>query len=132
MGTIIGKIIASIAVPAEGGCSKAKTTTRRIAKPMDKANQIALKSKICIKGKTAKQEPMKKPKKCPPIILFGSAEILFGKAKTINTVAPILAITTGFSDKTRVIMDTDRAAYKLCTIHAFHYSRKSKSIFIWF
>ena len=77
---------------------------------MDKANQIALKSTICIKGKTAKQEPMKKTKKCPPIILFGSAEILFGKAKTINAVAPILAITTGFSDNNRVIKKTVPAA----------------------
>ena len=77
---------------------------------MDKANQIALKSKICIKGKTAKQEPMKKSKKCPPIILFGPADILFGKAKTINAVAPILAITTGFSDNNRVIKKTVPAA----------------------
>ena len=53
---------------------------------------------------------MKKPKKCPTIILFGSAEILFGKAKTINAVAPILAITTGFSDNNRVIKKTVPAA----------------------
>ena len=39
---------------------------------------------------------MKKPKKRPPIILLGSDEILFGKTKTINAFAPILAITTGF------------------------------------
>ena len=99
---------------------------------MDKANQIALKSTMCINGKTAKQEPMKKPKKCPPIILFGSAEILFGKAKTINAVAPMLAITTGFSDKIRVITNTDRAAYELCIIYAFHCGGKSESIFIGF
>tara|TARA_B100000925_G_C21900971_1_gene427091 strand:+ start:283 stop:603 length:321 start_codon:yes stop_codon:yes gene_type:complete len=105
-------------------------TIRKMVKPMDKANQIALKIIICINGKTAKHEPIKKPRKCPPIILFGSAEILFGKAKIMNAVAPILAITTGFSDKIRVIMNTDRAAYELCTIYAFHCGGKLESIFI--
>ena len=41
--------------------------------------------KYNIHENTAKHEPIKKPKKCPPIILFGSAAILFGKAKTFNT-----------------------------------------------
>ena len=36
-----------------------------MVKPIDKANHTALKSTICIKGKTAKHEPMKKPRKCP-------------------------------------------------------------------
>ena len=66
-----------------------------------------------MKGNTAKHEPIKKPKKCPPIILFGSAAILFGKAKTMNAVAPILAITTGFSDKSKVMKNTAAAAYEL-------------------
>ena len=88
----------------------AQITIRRIVKPIDKANHIALKSSICINGKTAKHEPMKKPRKCPPIILFGSAAILFGKAKTINAVAPMLAITTGFSDNNKVIKKTVPAA----------------------
>ena len=57
-----------------------------MVKPIDKANHIALKSTICMKGKTAKHELMKKPRKCPPIILFGSAAKLFGKAKTINAI----------------------------------------------
>ena len=39
----------------------AQITIRRIVKPIDKANHIALKSSICINGKTAKHEPMKKP-----------------------------------------------------------------------
>lgn len=77
---------------------------------MDKANHIALKSTIYIKGKTAKHEPVKKPRKYPPIIFFGSADVLFGKAKTINAVAPILAITTGFSDSIKVMKKTDKAA----------------------
>ena len=62
------------------------------------------------KRKNSKTGTNEKPKKCPPIILFGSAEILFGKAKTINAVAPILAITTGFSDNNRVIKKTVPAA----------------------
>ena len=57
--------------------------------PTDKENQIALKNKMFMNGKTAKQEPIKKPRKCPPIILFGSAEILFGIAKTMNAVDSI-------------------------------------------
>jgi len=39
----------------------AQITIRRIVKPIDKANHIALKSNICINGKTAKHEPMEKP-----------------------------------------------------------------------
>tara|TARA_B100000427_G_C15216707_1_gene467116 strand:- start:151 stop:351 length:201 start_codon:yes stop_codon:yes gene_type:complete len=66
-----------------------------------------------MKGKTAKQDPIKNPKKCPPIIRLGSAAILFGKAKTINAVEPILAMATGFSDRIRVIKKTDKAAYEL-------------------
>ena len=78
--------------------------------PTDKENQIALKNKMFMNGKTAKQEPIKKPRKCPPIILFGSAEILFGIAKTMNAVDPMLAIITGLSDDISVMMKTVRAA----------------------
>ena len=46
---------------------------------------------------------MKKPRKCPPIIRFGSAAILFGIAKTINAVAPMLAMINGLLDKVNVI-----------------------------
>ena len=81
--------------------------------PTDKENQIALKNKMFMNGKTAKQEPIKKPRKCPPIILFGSAEILFGIAKTMNAVDPILAIITGLSDSMSVMMKTVRAAKEL-------------------
>jgi len=63
-----------------------------------------------MKGKTAKHEPIKKPRKCPPIILFGSAAILFGIAKTINAVAPMLAIITGLLDKVIVMKKTVAAA----------------------
>ena len=78
--------------------------------PTDKENQIALKNKMFMNGKTAKQEPIKKPRECPPIILFGSAEILFGIAKTINAVAPMLAIITGLLDKVIVMKKTVAAA----------------------
>ena len=78
--------------------------------PTDNENHIALKKTISINGKTAKHEPIKKPRKCPPIILFGSAEILFGIAKTINAVDPMLAIITGLSDNMSVMMKTVRAA----------------------
>ena len=81
--------------------------------PTDKENQIALKNKMFMNGKTAKQEPIKKPRKCPPIILFGSAEILFGIAKTMNAVDPMLAIITGLWDSISVMMKTVKAAEEL-------------------
>ena len=81
--------------------------------PTDKENQIALKNKMFMNGKTAKQEPIKKPRKCPPIIRFGSAAILFGIAKTINAVAPMLAIMTGLSYNMSVMMKTVKAAKEL-------------------
>ena len=49
---------------------------------------------------------MKKPRKCPPIIRFGSVAILFGIAKTINPVAPMLAIFTGLLDKVILMKKT--------------------------
>ena len=101
------------AVPAAGGCSTSNTTIKSIVMPTDKENHIALKITMCINGKTAKQEPIKKPKKCPPIILFGSAAILFGIAKTINAVAPMLAIMTGLSYNMSVMMKTVKAAKEL-------------------
>ena len=81
--------------------------------PTDKENQISLKNKMFMNGKTAKQEPIKKPRKCPPIILFGSAEILFGIAKTMNAVDPMLAIMTGLSDSISVMIKTVKAAEEL-------------------
>ena len=51
----------------------------------------------------------KKPRKCPPIIRFGSAAILFGIAKTINAVSPILAIIIGLLDKV-IVMKKEVAA----------------------
>ena len=81
--------------------------------PTDKENQIALKNKMFMNGKTAKQEPIKKPRECPPIILFGSAEILFGIAKTINAVDPMLAIITGLWDSISVMIKTVKAAEEL-------------------
>tara|TARA_B100000579_G_scaffold294029_1_gene244328 strand:- start:2142 stop:2396 length:255 start_codon:yes stop_codon:yes gene_type:complete len=81
--------------------------------PTDKENQIALKNKMFMNGKTAKQEPIKKPRKCPPIILFGSAEILFGIAKTMNAVDPMLAIITGLWDSISVMIKTVKAAEEL-------------------
>tara|TARA_Y100001934_G_scaffold121569_1_gene148660 strand:- start:3036 stop:3350 length:315 start_codon:yes stop_codon:yes gene_type:complete len=101
------------AVPAAGGCSTSNTTIKSMVMPTDKENHIALKITMCINGKTAKQEPIKKPRKCPPIILFGSAAILFGIAKTINAVAPILATMTGLSYNMRVMMKTVKAAKEL-------------------
>ena len=53
---------------------------------------------------------MKKPRKCPPIIGFGSVAILFGIEKTINTVAPMLAIITELLDKVIVMKKTVIAA----------------------
>ena len=81
--------------------------------PTDKENQLALKNKMFMNGKTAKQEPIKKPRKCPPIILFGSAEILFGIAKTMNAVDPMLAIITGLWDSISVMIKTVKAAEEL-------------------
>ena len=81
--------------------------------PTDKENQIALKNKMFMNGKTAKQDPIKKPRKCPPIILFGSAEILFGIAKTMNAVDPMLAIITGLWDSLSVMIKTLKAAEEL-------------------
>ena len=81
--------------------------------PTDKENQIALKNKMFMNGKTAKQDPIKKPRKCPPIILFGSAEILFGIAKTMNAVNPMLAIITGLWDSISVMIKTVKAAEEL-------------------
>ena len=74
-----------------------------MAMPNNNENHNALKRTTSINGKTAKHEPMKKPRKCPPIIRFGSVAILFGIAKTINAVAPMLAIITGLLDKVNVI-----------------------------
>tara|TARA_B100000530_G_scaffold34090_1_gene19873 strand:+ start:423 stop:749 length:327 start_codon:yes stop_codon:yes gene_type:complete len=98
--------------------------------PTDKENQIALKNKMFMNGKTAKQEPIKKPRKCPPIILFGSAEILFGIAKTMNAVDPMLAIITGLSDSMSVMMKTVRAAKELWIIYCFQYGGKLGSMLI--
>jgi len=81
--------------------------------PTDKENQLALKNKMFMNGKTAKQEPIKKPRKCPPIILFGSAEILFGIAKTMNAVDPMLAIITGLWVSISVMIKTVKAAEEL-------------------
>ena len=81
--------------------------------PTDKENQLALKNKMFMNGKTAKQEPIKKPRKCPAIILFGSAEILFGIAKTMNAVDPMLAIITGLWDSISVMIKTVKAAEEL-------------------
>ena len=81
--------------------------------PTDKENQIAIKNKMFMNGKTAKQDPIKKPRKCPPIILFGSAEILFGIAKTMNAVDPMLAIITGLWDSISVMIKTVKAAEEL-------------------
>ena len=81
--------------------------------PTDKENQLALKNKMFMNGKTAKQEPIKKPRECPPIILFGSAEILFGIAKTMNAVDPMLAIITGLWDSISVMIKTVKAAEEL-------------------
>tara|TARA_B100001996_G_C18350920_1_gene473935 strand:+ start:222 stop:467 length:246 start_codon:yes stop_codon:yes gene_type:complete len=78
--------------------------------PTDNENHNALKRTTSINGKTAKHEPIKNPRKCPPIIRFGSAAILFGIAKTINAVAPILAIITGLLDRVIVIKKTVAAA----------------------
>ena len=118
------------AVPAAGGCSTSNTTINSIVIPTDKENQIALKNTMFMNGKTAKQDPIKKPRKCPPMILFGSAEILFGIAKTMKAVAPILAIMTGLSDNMSVIMNTVKAAKELCIIYCFQYGEKLGSIFI--
>ena len=41
---------------------------------------------------------------------FWMTAILFSKAKTINAVAPMLAITTGFSYNNKVIIKTVTAA----------------------
>ena len=78
--------------------------------PNDNENHNALKRTTSINGKTAKHEPMKKPRKYPPIIRFGSVAILFGIAKTINAVAPMLAIITGLLDKVIVMEKTVAAA----------------------
>ena len=94
--------------------------------PTDKENQIALKNKMFMNGKTAKQEP----RKCPPIILFCSAEILFGIAKTMNAVDPMLAIITGLSDSMSVMMKTVRAAKELWIIYCFQYGGKLGSMLI--
>ena len=51
------------AVPAAGGCSTSNTTIKSIVMPTDKENHIALNNKMCMNGKTAKQEPMKKPRR---------------------------------------------------------------------
>ena len=74
--------------------------------PTDDENHSALNSNISMNGKTAKHEPMKKPRKYPPIIRFGSVAILFGIAKIINAVAPMLAIITGLLDKVIVMKKT--------------------------
>ena len=71
--------------------------------PTDNENHNALKRTTSINGKTAKHEPIKKLRKCPLIIRFGSAAILFGIAKIINAVAPMLAIITGLLDKVIVM-----------------------------
>ena len=78
--------------------------------PTDNENHNALKRTTSINGKAAKYEPIKKPRKFPPIIRFGSAAILFGIAKTINAVAPMLAIITGLLDKVIVMKKTVAAA----------------------
>ena len=78
--------------------------------PTDNENHSALNSTTSINGKTAKHEPIKKPRKCPLITRFGSAAILFGIAKTINAVAPMLAIITGLLDKVIVMKKTVAAA----------------------
>jgi hypothetical protein len=98
------------AVPAAGGCSKSNTTINSMVIPTEAENQTALKKRISIKGNTAKQDPTKKPTKCPPMIRFGSAATLLGIANTINAVAPILAMTTGLLDNIMVIKKTVMAA----------------------
>jgi hypothetical protein len=98
------------AVPAAGGCSKSNTTINSMVIPTEAENQTALKKSIPMKGNTAKQDPTKKPTRCPPIIRFGSAATLLGIANTINAVAPILAMTTGLLDNIMVIKKTEMAA----------------------
>jgi len=98
------------AVPAAGGCSKSNTTINSMVIPTEAENQTALKKRIPINGNTAKQDPTKKPTRCPPMMRFGSAATLLGIANTINAVAPILAITTGLLDNIIVIIKTVMAA----------------------
>jgi len=74
--------------------------------PNNNENHNALKKTASINGKTAKHKPIKKPRKCPPIIRFGSAAIVFSIVKTINAVALMLAIITGLLDKVIVIKKT--------------------------
>ena len=57
-------------------------------------------------GKTAKHETIKKSRKCPPIIRFGLAVISFGITKTIDAVAPMLAIITRLLVKVSVMKKT--------------------------
>ena len=74
--------------------------------PTDNENHNTLKITAFMKGKNAKHEPIKQPRKCPPIIRFGLAAILFGITKTINAVAPILAVITRLLDKVIVMKKT--------------------------
>ena len=83
------------AVPAAGGCSKSSMIINKIVIPTDKKNQNALDSTMSINENAPKHDLIKNPRKWPPMIRFGSAAILFGIAKTISAVAPILAIITG-------------------------------------
>jgi hypothetical protein len=94
------------AVPAAGGCSTSITTMINIVTPTDAENHNALNNRKSMKGNTAKQTPTKNPTRCPPIIRFGSAEILFGIVNTMKAVEPMLAITTGLSAKIMVIKNT--------------------------
>ena len=98
------------AVPAAGGCSKSNTTINSMVIPTEAENQTALKKRIPINGNTAKQDPTKKPTRCPPMIRFGSAATLLDIANTINAVAPILVMTTGLLDNIMVIIKTVMAA----------------------
>ena len=98
------------AVPAAGGCSKSSMIINKIVIPTDKENHNALNNTMSINGNAAKHDPIKNPRKWPPMIRFGLAAILFGIAKTINAVAPMLAIITGLLNKVIVMKKTVAAA----------------------
>ena len=61
---------------------------------------------MSINENALKHDPIKNPRKWPPMIRFGIAAILFGITKTINAVAPILAIITGLLYEVIVITKT--------------------------
>lgn len=81
------------AVPLAGGCSVSVATIKNIE--MATANEYTMieeRTEGC--GMNAANEPERRPTRCPPITLLGSAVIFLGIANTIKAVEPIDAIMT--------------------------------------